>query len=85
MKAMSQQIGAELVSFNKGHYYVSGFIKREEKYVYFSISDVRHFPGSWVNDVLVRTAKHEKDYTGGANNRTELWDCDDKIHYLLTR
>ena len=68
----SLPIGSNLVAFSKGHYYVSGFVERGGKFVYFSVSDVRHFPGSWQNNILVRTARNEKDYTGGGNNYTNL-------------
>ena len=47
------------IKFNQGHY----------KIIYFSISDVRHFPDD--NSVLIRTAKHTKDWTGGSNNYAE--------------
>lgn len=64
--------GARLVNFSSGHYDVSGFIEREGKYVYFGISDVRHFPGEWNRNILIRTAKGPKDYTGGSNGYTAL-------------
>ena len=72
---------AELVNFNRGHFYCSGFIKRDEKFVYFSISDVRGNE-SWKN-FLVRTAKHDKDYTGGSNDWTSLENFTSKVEKLL--
>lgn len=46
------------------HFDMSGFFKRADgQWFYFSISDLR-----WSkSDMLFRTAKHEKDFTGGAN------------------
>lgn len=66
--------GYELVGWNRGHFEVSSFIKNKTtgKFVYFSCSDVRHFSGEWYNDLLVRTAKHDNDWTGGRNNSCEL-------------
>ena len=63
--------GLELVNFSSGHFYCSGFLKNilTGRFSYFSISDVRYFQDSWVDDVLLRTANNEKDYTGG-NNRS---------------
>lgn len=57
----------ELVNYNRGHFDISGFLKNKEsgKYVYFSIGDVRG--AHWQYSILVRTAEHEKDYSGGAN------------------
>lgn len=59
----------ELVSWNRNHFGVSGFLKNKDNdnLVYFSISDVRFFPGDWYEHILIRTAKHDKDYTGGSN------------------
>ena len=75
--------GSELLDFHKMHFEVSGFVKRGEKYVYFSISDVRHFRDEWHNNMLIRTAEHDKDYTGGSNGFTTLTDFKKKVDYLL--
>lgn len=76
---------AELATFSKGHFDISGFVKRGEKYVYFSISDVRHFRDGWYNDVLIRTAENDKDYTGGSNSQTDLNHFKENVDYLLNR
>lgn len=69
VKKRLTEIGAELLDFSRGHFYVSGFFKKGDQIYYFSQSDVR-----WSVDdkILVRTAKHVKDYTGGASNYSEL-------------
>ncbi len=69
LKAILSGVGLELISFNRGHFYLSGFIHNPltDKYAYFSISDVRGGHDEWLTQVLVRSAKHDKDYTGGAN------------------
>lgn len=73
--------GEEIVNWNRGHFYVSGFIKKNDKYVYFSIPDVRGYE-DW-SRVLIRTAKNEKDYTGGMNNYTSLDKFAENIQPLL--
>jgi len=75
--------GYEIVSKNVGHFYVSGFLKKDDKFVYFSASDVRHFPNEWFNRVLIRTAKNEKDYTGGNNTYTKFKDIKNSVDNLL--
>lgn len=64
----------ELVDFNRGHFYCSGFIQHKptSKYIYFSCSDVRFFPNEWNTHLLIRTAKNTEDYSGGANKYTSL-------------
>jgi len=74
--------GMELVNFGKGHYYLSGFIKRNSNFVYFSFSDVRYFPGEWYENILIRTARNEQDYTGGGNCSSKLQNLFSEIERL---
>jgi hypothetical protein len=60
------------IKFLNGHYYFSGFATKNNKIIYFSISDVRHFPPTGGGALLIRTAKDYKDYTGGSNNYSSL-------------
>jgi hypothetical protein len=64
----------QVINLSTGHFYLSGFFfnPRSGKYAYFSTSDVRHFLDSWWDDVLIRTAQHDKDYTGGSNQSVTL-------------
>lgn len=72
LKKVCEANGMELVRFNPNHYEFSAFVKKDDKYVYISISDVRYFRNAWYNNILIRTAKHERDYTGGWNRYTSL-------------
>ena len=85
-KWVSQNLpeGAKLEKFSSGHYDLSGFIEKDGKYVYFSISDVRHFPGDWYKNILIRTAKSNKDYTGGSNGYTTMVKFRDDVARLFT-
>tara|TARA_Y100000361_G_C11091748_1_gene306805 strand:- start:50 stop:358 length:309 start_codon:yes stop_codon:yes gene_type:complete len=58
----------EDIKLSNGHYFFSGFAKKNNKIIYYSISDVRFFKSNTGADVLIRTAKDYKDYTGGVNN-----------------
>lgn len=66
--------GLEVVSIYRGHFFLSGFVKNPKTllHAYFSISDVRYFPDDWTENILIRTAKRDKDFTGGANQNTSL-------------
>ena len=77
--------GAKLVKFSANHYCVSGFVKGNGSYVYFSASDVRHFPGEWYRCILIREAKSDSDYTGGCNYYTTLDGFGGKVLYLLNK
>ena len=77
--------GSALVAWSRGHFECSGFIERAGKFVYFHISDVRFFPDGWYNDILVRTAKSAKDYTGGSNRSTRLSYFTRVVDDLLNR
>ena len=65
----------ELVNYNKGYFYISGFIKNNDnnKFMYFSFPDVR-YDNTWYKHVLYRTAENEKDYTGGHNKYCSVED-----------
>lgn len=76
--------GTQLYNYNRGHYIISGFIERNGKYVYFSVGDVR-FSHSWSTNILIRTAKSVKDYTGGSNNYTTLERFSTDVDCLLNR
>lgn len=74
---------SKLVNWNVGHFYVSGFIQKSEQYVYFSIRDVRYC--NWYDNVLIRTAAHDKDYTGGWNNYTSIEFFGQSVQNLFQR
>lgn len=57
--------GCTQIELGYGFYYFSGFFTSPSGQVYYlSCSDVRHFD---YNRLLIRTAQHYKDYTGGSN------------------
>ena len=64
----------EVISFNRGHFYLSGFVKNVAtgKLAHFSTSDIRGSGDGFYNNILIRTAKHDKDFTGGSNNMTNF-------------
>lgn len=73
----------ELHYWNRGHYYCSGVIKTpNDKFIYISIPDVRFFNNEWVTNILYRTMKHDKDWTGGPNNYTSLFTFTEDIKKL---
>ncbi|MBA7624555.1 hypothetical protein ES703_31964 [subsurface metagenome] len=74
---------SELVGFSSGHYDVSGFVQRGNRFIYFSISDVRFFKNKWATEILIRTAENEKDYTGGVNGYTALESFREDVSKLL--
>jgi len=85
-EALNKQIKDkfELVSFDRGHFYISGFLQNKitNKMVYFSSGDVRFFKDNWYVNLLIRTAKDNKDYTGGSNNETTFENIGQKAEQL---
>ena len=72
LRSICKECGWEVVNVGRGHYYFSLFIREGNKHIFLCISDVRYWHNGWYNNILVRTAKHEKDYTGGQNMYTSL-------------
>ncbi len=73
----------ELIFWNRGHFYISAFFRNRETgtLIYISCRDVRSFPDEWYFNILIRSARHHKDYTGGCNNFTPLY----KIYEVAMR
>ena len=72
INTLLEDIGAEVHSISRGYFILSGFIKKDDKLVYFSIDDVRFNKFQKDTMILVRTAKHDRDFTGGRNNFSNL-------------
>jgi hypothetical protein len=70
MKKMLPDNFEMLPKTSDAHFSASGFIRNKDtnKLVYWSISDIRYFQDTWYNNILIRTAEHDKDWTGGGNN-----------------
>ena len=88
-KDIAASINAEVVKTLKSHYDGSMFFKRGDKYVYVhygNSTDRTHinFDNSgWNGFLYCRTAKNDRDYTGGPNNFVPLKELADKIDKLL--
>ena len=81
-----KDIGGEVHVFSKNHFSLSGFIKKDEKLIYFSIDDVRNYNlFDKETIILIRTAKHDKDYTGGSNSYTNFDAFRKDVENLFTR
>ncbi len=72
LKTIAQENGWRFVSALKNHYEFSAFLEVNYHFIYLSISDVRYFQNEWYNNILIRTAKSDRDYTGGSNHYTDL-------------
>ena len=74
VERLAQEGGARLVSYGKGHYDMYGFLEKDGTYVYFSYGALDRTKvqltsaSDFISPLLMRTAKHEKDYRGGSNN-----------------
>ena len=98
MATIAESLDAELVGYSKGHYDMSGFIKRGDKYVYFSYSSALSGPRSQVllkhrcmfdsgcaSPMLFRTAADDRDFRGGMNNFHAFEGCEELIENLLNQ
>jgi hypothetical protein len=74
--------GCSDISFSKGHFHLSGFFKKEDQWMYFSISDVRWglFDRGSEPKMLYRTATSNKDYVGGMNQYVSVGE--DMVKYM---
>lgn len=76
------------VSLKSGFYYCSGFLEKNGKYIYISYNIPRYgesidFNTSGILGVLYRTAKNNKDYTGGYNYFSSMYELPKNIKNLF--
>lgn len=84
LEGIAKDLGARLVWFSKGHYDETAMFERGGRFAYLSHSNNiygRSTPS--FNSILVRTASHEKDYTGGPNNFVRWIYLTNEIDRLL--
>lgn len=83
IKTMCKENNWNFVKANKNHYEFTAVIQRNDgQHVYISISDVRYWHNSWANNILIRTMKHESDWSGGSNNYSSIGDLSRNIARL---
>jgi hypothetical protein len=78
----SQFPDCELHDFHGGYCESSGFVEKDGKFVYISISDLRYWK-NWAEDVLIRTATSAKDYHGGPSHRATIKNLKADVYKLL--
>lgn len=84
LKDIANNIQAQLIDFNGGHYGFSAFMEKDGKFAYISISDVRSFKNEWKDDILVRTAENDRDFSGGRNTFTNLHKLESRLDKILS-
>ena len=96
MRKIAKSLGGELVNQSYGHYDMSGFIKRGDRYVYFSYGNCCNrthvelkarsiYDYGALCPMYCRTAANEKDYRGGSNEWTSVETCEERFDTLLNR
>lgn len=82
----------DLIGFKPNHYDTFGFIQKGDKFIYVSYNLRDNYPtmadfsrSDCLGGVLYRTAKHQKDYTGGSNHFTSINNLVSSINELFER
>lgn len=82
-KALKNDLGEEYnVNVELGHFGVYGFVSKDDKFVYFSVEDLRE-NGTEFDNVLYRSAENEEDFIGGSNQYCRLEELDLRIKKML--
>lgn len=77
-----KKIGCTDLECHDGHFYIYGFFNSANGQLwYFSFSDVRDmFRGGYL---LIRTAKHRKDYYGGQNRHADIDNLEEELSQII--
>lgn len=85
LKNLCKENGWEFARVGKNHYEFSCFVKKDyNKIIYLNIGDVRWNNG-WYNNILVRSALHDRDYTGGTNQFASLPNLGNKLKAMFEK
>jgi hypothetical protein len=77
--------GYSIAKWCPNHYQFSCVIENDGHYVYVSISDVRYWHNEWMTNILVRTMKHDSDWTGGRNQYASIFNLVDKVKNVMAQ
>lgn len=89
IKRLCGEINANLVSYNKGYMYMSGFVERDGHYVYFSYEDIENTKAilsscnGAAGPFMIRTASGPKDFRGGINHFIPFIHFSEEVDKLL--
>lgn len=84
LRSVCKDNGWTLAKVGKMHYEFSVFIKDANgRFVYLAISDVRYWQDQWYTHILIRSAKSDRDYTGGTNRYTDLPDLAENVRRIF--
>lgn len=75
------ELGCTKLECSNGHFYISGFFNSASGQLwYFNIGDVR-----WMSEysILIRTAQHRKDFTGGQNMYAGIENLSSNLNRII--
>lgn len=70
-----------LHSFHPNHFEWSAVVRKNDKFIYIHLGDVRF--SNWYDDALVRTMAHPTDWRGGKNNKCRFDQIGEIANNLL--
>ena len=86
VKRLVEEIGADMVSFNKGHYDMNWFVEKNGRYIYCYYSNIARRSVANLtscNTCLVRTVTSSKDYYGGKNHFCSFDNLKEEMNKFL--
>lgn len=61
----------------------TGVLKDDKgRYVYLHVFDIRFWHDGWIDDILIRTMDHNKDWVGGPNHKADIFNLDKQLLQL---
>lgn len=82
-KKLAKEVGGELTFYTKGYGFFSCFMRKHDKFIYFSVEDYREGAISVMNNILYRSASYCRDYKGGPNMYTNVTNITSDVTRLF--
>lgn len=85
MKQLAVRLNAEIIECSHNNFDITTVMKRDGKFVYIHMGDMRDFGGRWYETILVRRMAHEKDWSGMGNHHCSYEELEEQINWLFER
>lgn len=85
MKQLAAKLNAEIIECSLNGFDITTVMKRDGKFVYIHMGDMRDFGGRWYETILVRRMAHEKDWSGMGNHHCSYEELEEQVNWLFER
>lgn len=81
LKKLFTKMGCANIKLTRGHFYLSGFLTAPNGEIFYI--NLSSFDMFGIENMLIRTAKDYKDFTGGSNNYVSINNIEEDLKRII--